>query len=224
MTNTDTHNTQLSGAIGPAPGGTDFTPQSGSTSFTLGSGGSASRTFTYTPGQRGYDSASVSITSNAGNVNRTLAGTGVGPVFSSQPPEGSLFDFGEVAIGEVAEQALTLYNVTSDGDLGALTDLTLLSAWIVGDGAECFDLGGFTPGTVLEQGQWVKLSVGFHPKEPLGKKTAKLVIVTDQNAAFGQSGDSFGFTLEGAAVPEPATLALLTLGGAALLRRRRTRP
>jgi hypothetical protein len=224
VTNTDTHNTQLGGTIGPAPGASDFAPQAGPLGFTLGSAESAYRTFTYTPGQRVPDSALVSITSNVGNVTRTLSGRGVGPVFDSRPVPGSTLDFGEVRVGEVAKQALIISNLTTDPNLDDLTDLTLLSTQIIGDSPDCFKLAGFTPGMVLAKSELVTLAVEFHAHGPLGDKSAKLLIETDQNAPFGRPGDTFTFRLAGQAVPEPGSLALAmaaVFGAAGLLCRRR---
>jgi hypothetical protein len=78
-----------------------------------------------------------------------------------------------------------------------------------------FSLSGFSLGSVLSKGEWEDLTVNFTPTSS-GLKTATLRLITDQGTAFGSTGDSFLFTLQGNAVPEPSTLAIWSLLGAAV--------
>ena len=62
----------------------------------------------------------------------------------------------------------------------------------------------------------------LHPQR-YGLKTAILNIVTDQNAAFGQAGAVFQFTLAAVIVPEPAGLLAGLTGVAIAVGGRRAR-
>lgn len=206
VTNTGVSGSTLTGNINAASG--DFSPATGSQSFTLGSSQSASRTFQYTPSSRGSDSTNVSITSNISNVNSTLSGTGVSPVFSSSLSPNTNIDFGTVEYSN--SQSLQIQNLTPDTDLGNLTNLTLLSATITGPDASFFSLSGFTPGMVLSKNALANLAVVFQNyNHGMGMKNAVLTIVTDQNAAFGQAGDTFTWNLSAQAIPEPGNFWLM---------------
>lgn len=162
----------------------------------------ASNHYSYSPTTRGNASLNVALTSDSGSPGLLLTGTGVGPEFDASA---SLLDFGPIA----GLLPLEVANVSLDFDGGnqSLTNLTLLSAEIVGPDAELFSLVGFTPGTVLSKGQLANLLVEFAGAAS-GIKTATLIVHTDEGAAFGQSGASFQIALM-AVVPEPATLLLL---------------
>jgi hypothetical protein len=133
---------------------------------------------------------------------------------------------------ETSTALLTLSNVTPDGDLGSLTDLTILSGVISGpDGAQfqLLESDGVTPytgGDVLAAGQTLDLVVQFAADgaTPDGLKSALLTINTDQGAALGSAGGAFTFNLQAVQTPEPASLLLWTmLGGltcAAAIKRR----
>jgi hypothetical protein len=58
---------------------------------------------------------------------------------------------------------LTISNISTDPNDGniALTDLTLLTANIAGEDAADFQIIGFTPDTVLDQGDVFNLEVGY---------------------------------------------------------------
>ena len=148
----------------------------------------------------------------------TLSGTGVGPVFESSVTPGGEIDFGEVQVDSFFDVMIQIENVTTDGDLGDLTDLTLLSAEISGADADMFSLVGFLPGTVLSVLDIESLVVRFDTAAAAsGHRSAMLTITTDQGAAFGDEGDQFVFQLDGTAVPEPSSLLLLAVGATVLL-------
>ena len=121
-----------------------------------------------------------------------LGGRGVGPVFSSAVN----VDFGSVPFGATPTQTLQVGNTTSDGDLGNLTNLTLLSASITGPGAGHFALSGFTPGMVLACGYTVPFNIQFDGTTGnLAAYNAMLTLVTDQGAALGSPGQTFTIPL-----------------------------
>lgn len=222
VTNTGTSGSTLSGNINAASG--NFSPTSGSQSFSLGSGSSFSRTFTYSPNARGTQSVDVSITSNAQNITRTLTGTGVSPVFSSSVAPGSTINFGEVEY--IANQSLTLQNLTPDADLGNLTDMTLLSATISGPDASYFTLENFTPGMKLSKSQLQNLAIRFMHnytgRDEYGYvRNATLTFTTDVGTALGSSGQTYSFNLQATTIPEPTTLALFGFALFALFFRKR---
>ncbi|NUM33077.1 MAG: choice-of-anchor D domain-containing protein [Candidatus Brocadiae bacterium] len=210
VSNTGASGSTLTGNINAASG--NFSPTSGSQSFSLGSGSSASRTFTYSPTARGTQSVDVSITSNAQNITRTLTGTGVSPVFSSSVAAGSTINFGEVEY--IANQSLSIQNLTPDADLGNLTNMTLLSATITGPDASYFTLENFTPGTQLSKGQLQNLAIRFMHnytgRDEYGYvRNATLTFTTDVNAALGSNGSTYSFNLQATTIPEPCTITML---------------
>lgn len=208
VTNTGQSGSTLTGSIGAASG-SEFSPVSGTQSFSLGQNQSASRTFTYTPNARGNDSTTVSISSNATNTTRTLTGTGVSPVYSSSVSPNSTIDFGTVDKNQTLTQAFTIQNLTPDSDLGNLTNLTLLSASISGIDAESFSLSGFTPGTVLSKnGSFTFFINATNLDNIVRYRNATLTIVTDENAALGIAGNVYTYQLLAYTVPEPSSCIL----------------
>src|SRR5262249_43112505 len=154
------------------------------------------RAYTFSPSGHGLATQGLSISSNLGSAALNLTGTGVGPIFASNPLSGSTLDFAQVNLGHSATLPLDISNVSLDpnGGNAALTNLTLLSATLSGPDSSLFFLTGFTPGTILAEGDLLNLLVGFAPIGPnLGLKTATLTILTDQGAALGSPGASFTY-------------------------------
>ena len=141
-----------------------------------------------------------------GTSTINLTEDGVDPEFDGLPPDGSLIDFGDVAIGTTASLPLDITNLTLDGDLGLLTDLTVMRASITDSDAGEFSLSGFAAGAVLPATGVLNLFVDF---TPTGLKFAILTFLTDQDAPFGSDGLSFSCDLQGNVVPELSTLLLL---------------
>ena len=193
--------------------------------FSLGAGASTSRGYSYTPAARGSDSQAVTVTSNGGDSAITLAGQGVGPVFSSSPAPGSTIDFGEVALGGSISLPFDISNISNDPNGGnlALTNLTLIDMMLSGPDASSFSIAGFTPGTVLGELETANLSLTFTGMAPPGTKQATLTVLTDEGAALGVLGHEFVYSLTGAVTPEPTTLGLLGAGLLGVLARRRRR-
>ncbi|MBX3413996.1 MAG: choice-of-anchor D domain-containing protein [Pirellulales bacterium] len=169
---------------------------------TLGSDAAAS-SFTYTPNARGADSQNLTLTSDSGSRPLTLSGTGVGPVFGSV----STLDFGYVLLGENGSLPFTITNSTTDGDLGALTNLTLHSFVLDGPDAASFELVGFTPGMVLNAASLANLSLEFTGDGPAGARSATLTFSTDVGVALGGSGATFQITVAAEVVEVPTVAA-----------------
>lgn len=166
---------------------------------TLGSD-TATVTYAYSPVTSGTSSQTLAVTSDSGSVNLNLTGSGVGPVASAAPN----IDFGNVLYGTTSAQALSVNNATTDGNLGNLTNLTLLSATIVGPDASRFSLSGFTPGYVLSAGGSLPLSILFDGNGgSLTNYNATLSIVTDQGSAFGTVGQTINIPLVALLVQAP---------------------
>jgi MYXO-CTERM domain-containing protein len=229
--NTGGSHSELTGSFGSVANDIN----GGGGTFSLAQGATSSDSYTYTPGERGGDSKTVTVATNSwsgpgvvnADVDLTLEGTGVGPVFDSPHGTAGLLHFGTVLVGDTAGIALDPVNATTDGDLGALTDLTLHSM-VLGDTTN-FGLSGFTPASVLSAGDVLSMLVAFTPSAPGGYFTT-LTITTDEEAPFGGSGNVYVFDLEGIGqqqpnpgdiVPEPAGLSIAALAALALRRRRR---
>ncbi len=213
VSNSGQSGSTLTGTIGAASG-SEFSPVSGTQSFSLAQSQSASRTFTYTPNARGNDSTTVSISSNATNTSRTLTGTGVSPVYSSSVAPNSTIDFGIVDKDQTLTQTLTIQNLTPDADLGNLTNMTVLSATISGEDASYYSLSGFTPGTVLAKNGSMTFSINAtNPDHLVRHRNATLTIVTDVNAALGIAGNVYTYQLTAYTVPEPSTCLFLSIAG-----------
>lgn len=196
--------------------------------FNLGDGASQAFVFSFAPTGHGAarSRVEVSTTNGSGDGNNSaqgaqdwgVAGTGVGPTFHAS---------GALTFSEgVTSNVLSISNITSDADLGPLTDLTLLSAQITGADAGMFSLLNFALGTQLGKGDAFDLGVGFTPGSP-GTHSAVLRLITDQDAALGANGSEFTFNVVATAVPEPGVFQLLLaglVGMGALLRQRRKTP
>lgn len=113
-TNTGGNPSTLTGTIGPSSNA-EITPTSGTQAFSLNFGASSTRTFTYAPLARGFDSTVIAVTSDGGNANRTISGTGRAPV--SNPV--SAISFGNVLVGMSVNGSTNVQN-TGDGNLSGV--------------------------------------------------------------------------------------------------------
>jgi hypothetical protein len=207
----------------------------GSVNVNLADGAHQSVSYTYTPLDHVINTTTVAIDFTNGNdagnnkaqsVLKTLSGQGVGPLFASAAPPGSLLDLGDVLIGHQSSVTLAIGNVSTDPNHGtsSFTDLSLLSAAFIGPDAGDFSLNipkigmASSANDVLHEGEWQNLSVVFHAKGPAGLHSATLLLFTDQGAPFGGNGDVFGYDVIGTSVaPEPGTLLQASLGSIVLL-------
>ncbi|MGD9644803.1 MAG: beta strand repeat-containing protein, partial [Pirellulales bacterium] len=166
---------------------------------TLGSD-TASINYVFAPTVRGTVNQITSATSTSNNQNMLLSGKGVGPVFTSVPS----VTLNPVSAGAVVAQNVNVLNSTSDGDLGALTNMTLVSASITGPDAGRFSLPNFTPGTVITaggiQGNLLQFSaVGA----AAGSYNATLTFTTDVGTALGAAGTQYSIPLTAVVVAVP---------------------
>lgn len=215
----------LTGSAG-SPSAPLFSGPDAGPSFALEPGAASTFTYTYSPDARTAgtpDIDAVDIFSNEdGTHTVTLEGAAVGPVADFSLAHGGTLDFEQIPASDMKTLPIDVFNVTGDGDLDELTDLTLNGFDIGGTDADKFSLVGFNPGEVAAVGQPLRIEVKFNPNGMLGTfDDATLTLFTDQGAAKGGDGQDFTFALSGAAIPEPGSLALLGLGGMVLLTRRR---
>ncbi len=155
-------------------------------------------------------------------VTTTLQGRGVGPTYASSTAPGGTLDFGKVQAGHTGVLDLILSNISTDIAPGNLTALSLLGVGLTGPGAAAFSLDKAFVTSVLQEGDLFDLKLDFSSLKA-GLFNADLTIGTDQNAAFGANGMSFTYHLQGQAVPEPASFAILGAGALMLLGARRRR-
>ncbi len=175
-------------------------------SIDLADGGSVPFPYSFSPTTHGPQAATVGLTftngspagtNQAAQRERGTAGRSAGPEFGSSRVPGSLIDFGTVTAGQTGQQILSVSNLTPDGDLGNLTDLTMLSAIVTGPDSGMFSLGQFTPGSVLSAAAAVDLELLFDPHGQAGSFQATLQLTTDQGAALGTAGQVFTYPLAG---------------------------
>lgn len=171
---------------------------------TLGSD-TATVSYVFAPTSHAVSNDSVNVMSDVGLSTVTLAGRGVGPQFSSV----ASLVFAPLASGGSETENLAVENATPDGNLGTLTDLTLLSAVISGPDAARFLLSGFTPGQVIAAGGGLNLDIQFDAAGAApGTYDAVLTLTTDEGAALGAAGSQFVVDLS-ASVNSTSTGALL---------------
>ncbi|MGA2254684.1 MAG: choice-of-anchor D domain-containing protein [Thermoguttaceae bacterium] len=179
-------------------------------SLNLADSGSQSFLYTATPTAHGAVSAVIAINTTDGSsdgrnlaqsLSATLTGTGVGPTISTSLSAGSTINLGRLADSLASSQTLTVSNVTTDPDLGALTNLDVLGVSLSGANAGMFQVSGIAPGTILSKGKVGNLQVTLQPSlGAAGVENATLTIQTDQGAASGAAGASISFPLTGTAI------------------------
>jgi hypothetical protein len=217
----------LHGSVGSSSG--VFSGAGGSVN--LQDGGSKTFSYAFTPTSHATSAQNIlaSFTNGssdgknqAQNVTATLQGRGVGPTYASSVAPGDTLDFGKVQAGHTGVLDLVLSNISTDIAPGNLTWLSLLGVSLTGPGAAAFALDQAFVASVLQEGDLFNLKLDFGALKA-GFYNADLTISTDQNAAFGSNGMSFTYHLQGQAVPEPASFAILGAGGLMLLAARRRR-
>jgi len=192
----------LTGTVAAGSGG--FSGSGGN--FNLADSGSQTFSYTISPISHGGISTNVAVNAGNGstdgansaqNLAATLSATGVGPVLATSLAANSTLNFSPQALAK----PLTLANVTTDADLGSLTNLDILSASVSGANASLFSLSGISNGTLLTKSQSANLQISFVPGSFSGNASATLTLVTDEGAASGLAGKSVSFLLDGAVGP-----------------------
>lgn len=223
VTNTGDFGSFLNATLPGASG--DFAPTTAAPLPSLGQNESASRTYSYTPDARGADNLSladiVSEDDPDADQSVALSGNGVGPVFDASLAPGSTLDFGTLDQETSDIISVLIDNVTTDGDLGALTDLTINSIGITGPDSAMFSMVGFADGSAIAAGGSLQIDVQFLAGSTDGDFSATLTLFTDEGAALAGDGSDYSYNLVGQTIPEPASALLVGAGGLALLRRRR---
>lgn len=195
----------------------------GGSAFSLADGASQNENYSYTPTDHGTDNQVLSVTSNGGNVDITLSGTGVGPEFADDDADDTI-DVGNVFFGATSSASFTISN-TGENGLGALTDMTITSVTVIDNDGNVLFSTDLAAGTVIPAGGSQLVTVfGDYGGTPNVPSTGTLIIGTDVGAALGADGADFTFALQGFAVPEPSTVALAVFGAlglAGLVARRR---
>ncbi|MEQ9460458.1 MAG: PEP-CTERM sorting domain-containing protein [Phycisphaeraceae bacterium] len=217
--------TTLTGLAGSPAGGAPFSGPLEAPAISLDGGQTTDFTYTFSPTTRGAVSGSVDIQSNEDGIHQiNLAGVGVGPVLGSSISPGTTLDLGAIAELANLDEILSVSNTTPDNNGGVpeLTDMTLdFSIGGVDAGLFEVDLVG---GEVIGKGSSLDIMVTFLGSLAPGEGTyeAELTLFTDEGVALGQTnaGEVYSFNLTAVVIPEPASLALLGLGGLALIRRK----
>lgn len=156
FTVTNTGTSTLTGSASVASGASTFSILP-SASFSLAPSASTVVTVRYAPNATGVHNGVIRFTSNGGNVDRTVSGSGSAapggsPAISITPD--SLI-FGQVPIGEPREIAFTVTNIGQGTLVGN-------AAMFSGDGFYILDPKTFS----LAQGQSSKITVRFSPSMP----------------------------------------------------------
>jgi hypothetical protein len=212
----------LVGSAG-SPSGAPFSGPDEAAAYLLAPGDSTDFTYTFSPNARGDFNDLINISSNDANDTDghdiNFAGQAVGPVVSVT----SNVDFGNVDAEGMAVELIDIANNTPDGDLGALTDLTINDILIDGIDSGAFTLLNFTPGQTIAAGDTFQLQVKYSGPVDLGGLAALLTLQTDEGTVLAGDGNDYQIELIGNAVPEPASLALLGVGALMYTRRSRCR-
>jgi hypothetical protein len=232
--------------LGAAPGDFNGGP---SAPADLGQGDSTSEAYSYTPGEIGSDTETVTVTADSvPSQDVTLTGNGVGPIFDlnnicdSKPDNqcGALesLSMGGFAPGATAELDLELSNLFGINISDALTDLTVMNLGLTGTGFSVKDGTMIPDGT---PGKYFTLNAGnpsldvlldtlvFDTSMVAGTYTGQLMFTTDVGTGLqGSGGNMYTFNLSatitgGTPAPVPGVISLMSLGLAGIGWHRRKR-
>jgi hypothetical protein len=201
--NSGASNTSLVGYVQGVAGTSKFGP-SDSLDFTLASGESVTRTYTYRPTSRTQglnDYQTINVVSNASNgiEDVVLVGQGVGPVYFSSPAPNSTINMGRV-MADAGSASIPISNVTNDGALGALTYLTLRGMTFSGTNGSEFRAWDIAPGTHIGPGDPARTMRVRLVSGQRGVKSARLTVDTDVNAAYEADGTDYNYNVTATAV------------------------
>ena len=133
--------------------GTGFSMSGLSLPLTLNAGQSTSFTVKFAPTAGGASSGSVSITSNGGNPNLSIALSGTGVTLGTLSPNPSSLGFGNVQVGNSSNLSETIANTGGSA-------VTISQASVTGAG---FSISGLTTPLTLNVNQRVTFTATFTP-------------------------------------------------------------
>jgi hypothetical protein len=152
----------------------------------------------------------------------SIAGSGVSN--TPKPGKQSLIDFGTIQLNSSSTLDLALRNLAINPS--SSSDLTIEGYTITGADPASFS-ANLTPGTVIPAGGTLLVPITVVGTGP-GDLTSDLTIFTNEGTALGGTDQTFGYLLDPMVVagystsaPEPASLAVLGVGLAALVGVRR---
>jgi len=226
-------------------GGTFSLPDSATTTFGY-TFAPLSRGSVTSTGVIAFSNGNSAGTNTSQTVSSVFTNQGVGPVYSSglsttstgagavantptPVANGSIgaasgsINFGTVGYNKSLTVYLAIRNTTPDVAAASLTNMTIEGFSISGLNASSYSVT-LTNGSVITAGGQLVVPITVLGTSLYGLLNSTLTIFTDESAALGGVGDTFTYSLTALSVPEPASIAVVGAGLAALagLRRRRT--
>jgi len=176
ITNTGTAAVNITGTSASGPNSADFTAALNTCSSPISPGGNCSLNVTFTPSIAGVESATLTVTDNAGNGTQTvsLTGTGVGiPNAGVSPPS---LSFGNQQQGTTNNPQTVMLSNTGTGALA------ISSISISGN----FSISSNGCGSSLAQNSSCQIGIRFTPQAS-GTVSGKLTIADNNNSVAGST-------------------------------------
>jgi len=168
--------------------------------------------------QEGYASSALNVSTGVDTIYGSSASTTYGTVSGVGNASGSATAWALVKFTLTEDAWVTYSLAATSSSAGGATNtgsLRLTTDASAGGTSLAFaSLGDFLTGTVL-------LEAGDYSVEVYSRAGASARSRSAAGSAFAYASSSSDFALSAEAVPEPASMAVLALGGAALLRRRK---
>jgi hypothetical protein len=175
ITNTGTAALNITGTSLSGPNSADFTAALNTCSSPFSPGGNCSLNVTFTPSIAGVESATLTVTDNAGSGTQTvsLTGTGVGiPVAGVSPPS---LSFGNQQQGTTSSPETVMLSNTGTGAL-AISSISISGNFVQTNNC----------GSSLAQNSSCQISVTFTPQSA-GALTGTLTINDNSNGVTGST-------------------------------------